>query len=368
MRSPLAKRAAGVRQGVKAKVATSEGAGVKASALKLPGNIGMKFALAMGFGFAQGAGLRLGQRFGPGWCRVTPTAFRCGLLASVLLGACSLDLQSLRAEPGSESSTDSGTVISAPIDAGTHAPSDTGIVVLPEDAGFVDPGLSEDAGHDAGAPTVDAGPPDAGLRPSCGVAAAPCCQPSNSCEQGVCLRGTCQPYGGVHMDLECSLGCAVRNAYTAGCSCAPGFASVELGVLSGQCGAEASMGPLRICGAGAVGEDYAGVYLRGTACGCLRGNALTGDCGCPAGSRPVEVEVAHEACPEARLGLCVGDLPGSFGGIYQGSGAGGCHVPNPFTGGCLCPDGFVANPVPLQRSLPGGGALLDAPVTFCGRP
>ncbi len=261
---------------------------------------------------------------------------RAALLALVLLG-CGPDLDALRGQ---------GVHVDLPGDAGAPAPApDAGPPSAPGDAGF--------------AQVVEPITPE----PDCGLPGLECCPGSLACEVGACLRGRCSAASGaVGEAVGCNDPCGVRNPFTAGCSCAMGFARSDVGAVLGAC-ADGSPTTLSL---GFCDGGYGSAFVSvAAACGgCVTPHPRTGTCGCPAGQLALRVQTGRPtaACGDApaELGLCLD--PGGRG-AYQRDPFAGCVAPNPRTGGCACPAGSVEQRLPLTR--PEGAVRVDAPVTLC---
>ncbi len=288
---------------------------------------------------------------------------RCAVyLLLPLLTACMPDLESLRGRPE---------------DGGLHIVSGSSI----------EPGKADDPARDGGTAYEGGVWDDGGLHgdgnslhpppaPRCGVPGTPCCREGTgaACAIGACLRGRCEAFAGLWArsePLACTPGgCALRNPYTAGCSCPEGFEAWEFDELRGPCDAEGGTDgafSLRLClGSGRLGTSaFGGMWLR-TGADCLVPDPWTGDCRCPEGSEPLETTAALADGRDARIGLCIGPGFGeeSFAGAYLlgPEGPGGCTSPNPWTGRCQCPAGSEAQWVPLRAS---GG--VPHPLALCLR-
>ena len=269
---------------------------------------------------------------------------RAAAIALGVLGVGCFDLDALRVPAGS------------PSDAGAEPATDAD---ADADRGTDDAGTAPlDAGsppQDASTP-VDAGSSDAGAVASCGVVGKPCCRPDNNCTEGVCLRGTCAAFGGVHARAAaCAPSCRVRNAYTAGCSCPFGFVEQGIDVMVRLCD-EVGVGPgeLAVCvpPGPPVAADVIGFFLQSDCSqDCLHSNPATGECTCSAGAVLREVGVGAPApCAEdrGRLTFCEDPTraPATWAGLWQQLG-GGCDEPNPVTGDCSCPLGAIDHRVEL---------------------
>jgi hypothetical protein len=236
----------------------------------------------------------------------------------------------------------------------------------------LDTGAARDAGDDAPrAPDAftafDAGP--------CGRVGASCC-PGATCAEGACLGGRCVVFGGAFQrDLvdPATPACRVGNPLAASsCACPDGF--VEQRVEDADYGVDEGggfLGPVFVCAASGdvVASDYRGAHGRtttdypfsmGCANACTSPARATTMCTCPGGTvAESRYETVHfvrgsAADCERELTFCHGSAaPLTFGGTYfqyrtgdatcdRGLASADRCVPNPETGACSCPEGFLS--------------------------
>jgi hypothetical protein len=288
----------------------------------------------------------------------------------VLLASCSIDVGELQedksgaggsnvaasAARGGAGSGAAGTPLAPSGGAGAAGSPPT----RPPDAGSGGAGASAGSGGSGG---------EDNPRRTCGVVGLPCCNPGNICDLGACLRGKCTPYGGFYArSSDCSVDpCSSRNAYTAGCSCPFGFDDTILWHGESDCENTGSVSTeVRSCTSDRTPEmGFGGVWVKepiGASCSvsCTAPNPATSRCGCPSGSSEFAIEGASGVvnCGDANMtfALCMNPngMPLNFGGAYALSATApdGCAAPNPFTGGCTCPQ---ADAVPAPQNLHVGG-------------
>lgn len=233
---------------------------------------------------------------------------------------------------------------------------DAGPMDSGQDAGTVDAGtdagMPDDAGTDASAVT-DAGP--------CGGYGQRCCD-GLSCTEGACAGGVCATFGGAYQLGGGGSTCAQGNPLSSGmCRCPDGFEPTRI-VNEPYMSTTDVPRPIYVCTAmtDVAGADYRGAYRTQSGppgCGapCVP-NAMTGSCACPSGSTRSSLTV--NACMHS-VSVCHGATSASapvltFGGAYTeidyGTGGDmncgstmypeGCS-PNPQTGRCSCPFGFM---------------------------
>jgi len=270
------------------------------------------------------------------------------LIVALACIGCSFDLEQLR-------------------EAGDAAPE------APEDAGWPLEQLAVDATMNANAAqpestalALQARPPDAAIEPlpnadvgdatpMCGVPGTPCCD-NGTCDTGTCLRGQCSAFGGHfarHTDAAtCASGCAVRNPYTAGCSCPAGFDELPSVPTAHSCtdGQDPEAATLVFCSSpAAAGGAWLGAYVHTidpSDCQprCSVQNPYLDACECPAGAVTLTLSLgADSGCGETSsksLNLCFGaNADATWAGVYQRNRVGDCDLENPLTGACSCPEG-----------------------------